>query len=143
MDLNANGQVDDGSELFGNGAEMIADGSAAGNGFLALGQYDETFTGGNEDGVIDHRDGIWGHLYLWLDRNTNGLSDPGELIHVADAGFTRFGTIPTETKSHYDKHGNWLRYWAKATRLENGQPTTLDMVDVYLLKVKEKDNGNG
>lgn len=50
LDRNANGRIDDGSELFG-------DQHGAANGFLELGRYDD-----NGDGLIDARDGVFSSL---------------------------------------------------------------------------------
>lgn len=53
LDLNGNGTVDDGGELFGD-QTLLADGTRAKNGFEALAQYDS-----NGDGVIDAGDEIF------------------------------------------------------------------------------------
>lgn len=53
LDLNGNGTIDDGGELFGD-QTLLADGTRAKNGFEALAQYDS-----NGDGVIDAGDGIF------------------------------------------------------------------------------------
>lgn len=73
LDKNKNGQVDDGSEVFGD-YHILADGTRAKNGFEALAQYDT-----NNDGIIDENDEIFDQLKLWIDSNGNGVSDSGEL----------------------------------------------------------------
>jgi len=40
----------------------------------------------NQDGVFDNNDAKWSDFYLWQDLNGNGVSDPGELKRLADAG---------------------------------------------------------
>jgi len=50
IDKNNNGKIDNGNELFGNNT-LLADGSTATNGFLALATYDT-----NKDGKIDASD---------------------------------------------------------------------------------------
>ena len=50
LDLNGNGTIDNGGELFGD-KTLLADGTTAKNGFEALAQYD-----GNGDGVIDENE---------------------------------------------------------------------------------------
>ncbi|WP_297751442.1 hypothetical protein [Hydrogenophaga sp.] len=50
-DLNGNGRIDSGAELFGNHTKL-ADGSRAAHGFHALAELDS-----NRDGVVDARDG--------------------------------------------------------------------------------------
>ena len=143
MDLNDDGRVADGSELFGNGTEMITSGEKARNGFVALAQYDTALLGGNDDGFIDAADGIWDYLYLWTDRNSNGHSEPGEWASVSASGLTRLGTIPTENLKTTDRFNNWLRFWSTATKQRNGKTTVLNLIDVYLRKSKERPGGNG
>ena len=72
-DGNGNGVIDDGSEMFGNGV-LLADGTHARNGFVALAQFDA-----NRDAVIDENDGIWNELLLWRDENHDAISQPSEV----------------------------------------------------------------
>jgi hypothetical protein len=65
LDLNGNGIIDNGSELFGNNT-ILPDGSKASNGFEALKQYDS-----NGDGVINHVDDIWSKLRVWQDQTAD------------------------------------------------------------------------
>lgn len=92
LDLNGNGKIDDGSELFGDHTKL-ADGSFAADGFAALAQYDT-----NGDGVIDAQDDIFSQLRIWRDANGNGQSDSGELIGLAEAGVSSI-SLKTEKPS--------------------------------------------
>lgn len=67
----ANGQVTSGLQLFGT-----AGGSA--NGFAALAAYDT-----NGDGVIDQNDAVFAQLRVWVDSNSDGHVDPGELLSLS------------------------------------------------------------
>lgn len=58
LDLNSNGVVDDGSELFGSGTWLINEGTWASNGFLGLAQYDDPSLGGDDDELITENDDI-------------------------------------------------------------------------------------
>ena len=40
----------------------------------------------NQDGMFDAQDGKWQRFLLWQDRNGNGVSDPGELRSLVEAG---------------------------------------------------------
>jgi hypothetical protein len=77
-DLNENGKIDNGGELFGNhtlvGEEKAADG------FAALAQYDE-----NADGIIDENDDIYHLMRLWND-DGDGVSEDGEFKTLEDMG---------------------------------------------------------
>ena len=82
LDLNGNGTVDDGGELFGD-QTLLADGTRAKNGFEALAQYDS-----NGDGVIDAGDEIFDSLRIWVDADGNGVSGEGEMKTLAELGIT-------------------------------------------------------
>lgn len=80
LDINGNGKIDNGREVFGD-FHLLADGTNAKNGFEALAQYDT-----NEDGIIDEEDEIFGKLRLWTDSNSDGESSPAELKKLSDFG---------------------------------------------------------
>lgn len=75
LDENGNGIIDNQSELFGDIK------SAA---YKHLAEYDS-----NEDGKITRRDNVWKHLRMWIDKNSNGKTDPGELKTMKDLGMTK------------------------------------------------------
>lgn len=79
LDLDGSGFIENGRELFGD-ETYKADGIKATSGFDALSQYDE-----NGDKIIDENDTIYDRLLLWIDSNSNGFSDKGELISIKDA----------------------------------------------------------
>ncbi|MCG8709142.1 hypothetical protein JHU04_002376 [Brenneria sp. 4F2] len=80
LDKNANGQIDDGNELFGNNS-VTDTGKNATNGFTALAEYDH-----NDDGVIDSQDAVFETLQVWRDVNGDGVTDSGELLSLGEAG---------------------------------------------------------
>ena len=80
LDRNANGAVDDGSELFGSMTPLTTGGRAS-NGFVALAELDD-----DADGIISSGDSAFGHLLLWRDLDQNRLSSPNELTLASDAG---------------------------------------------------------
>lgn len=82
FDRNGDGVINDGAELFGDATPSIHGGTAA-NGFEALAEADA-----NHDGMIDANDPIWRDLLLWIDANHDGVSQPGELQHVAASPVT-------------------------------------------------------
>lgn len=76
-DLNHNGIVDDGSELFST-STAIRDSQLATNGFNALADLDS-----NSDGFIDSNDSAFAEIGLWSDLNANGVTDSGETIPLS------------------------------------------------------------
>ncbi len=135
-DVNGNGEVDNGSELFGNGTRLVLQGNAlAKNGFEGLAQWDLNQLGGNENGVIDPNDAVWSVLFLWLDANADGISQPSEMRDPADLGLSRIGLKYKDWKS-MDEHGNILRFWAKAFK-DSGPSKKFNVVDVFFKPVSE------
>ncbi|MER9348235.1 type I secretion C-terminal target domain-containing protein, partial [Mesorhizobium sp. M0227] len=93
VDLNHDGKIDDGTELFtpNFGGGNFASGAAA------LASLDS-----NHDGVIDHNDTAFDSLLIWKDANANGTSDAGELSHLADNGIVSISTAATPTVGEID-----------------------------------------
>jgi len=81
-DLNGDGQINDGTELFGEGT-VLANGTKATDGYAALSALDS-----NLDGVIDAQDAAWGQLLVWQDKNTDGKTGAGELVSLQNLGVT-------------------------------------------------------
>jgi hypothetical protein len=80
LDRNENGVIDDGRELFGS-TTILATGETALDGFVALAEFDA-----NGDGKIDRADPIYERLLLWFDRDSNGKSEPTELVPLRFGG---------------------------------------------------------
>ncbi|WP_306423178.1 calcium-binding protein, partial [Acinetobacter sp. YH12086] len=80
LDLNENGEIDNGGELFGTDT-LLANGEKAVDGFEALAQYDN-----NKDKIIDENDDIYQSLKIWKDANGDGISQQNELFGFSDLG---------------------------------------------------------
>jgi hypothetical protein len=109
MDLDGNGAIDGGRELFGEGTRLAHSGKKARDGYAALAQYDS-----NRDGMIDSKDAAYSKLLVWFDRNKDGQSSAGELVSLASTGVTK---VALKHKALKDAgrfvNGNELRTTAK------------------------------
>jgi trimeric autotransporter adhesin len=80
MDVNGDGQINSGAELFGD-RTVLADGSRAVDGWAALRAMDS-----NHDGKVDAQDAQFNQLRVWVDADSDGVTDAGELRSLADQG---------------------------------------------------------
>ncbi len=99
LDVDGNGSIDGGNELFGSGSRM-ADGSRANHGFMALSALDA-----NADGQVDAADPRFAELTMWRDYDADRRSLASELEPLASAGIT---SIPVQWTSaiECDERGN-------------------------------------
>jgi hypothetical protein len=135
LDRNGNGTIDSGAELFGSRSPAYADSSTplSENGFDALMLLEgPTYGRSTLDQIIDARDEVYARLRLWFDRNHNGISEPDELVALADAGVL---AISSEYKkvARRDEHGNKFSLMGKALfRDPEGKEVWRTVYDVYL-----------
>ncbi len=114
-DLNGNGTIDNGSELFGDNT-TLSDGTRAADGFAALADLDS-----NGDGVIDASDAAFGELKVWQDLNQDGISQAGELKTLSELGITALST--GATANGQVQNGNTVTATAGFTRADGSQGT--------------------
>ena len=98
-DINGNGIIDNGTELFGNNS-VLSSGEKAVNGFEALKDLDD-----NNDGIFDRNDKAWNEVKIWQDKNFNGLSDEGELLTLEQAGIAGIN-LDYDNQENVDENGN-------------------------------------
>ncbi|MET3459277.1 calcium-binding protein, partial [Variovorax atrisoli] len=92
-DINGNGAIDSGRELFGVDT-IKSNGEKATNGFDALADLDS-----NNDGQFTSSDFAWNQIKVWRDFNQNGISDTGELFNLDQIGISRIGVVGSTTNS--------------------------------------------
>jgi len=122
-DVNGDGVINDGSELFGS-ATRLADGSSAGHGYNALAALDS-----NGDGAVDATDQAFGSLKVWVDGDADGITDIGELRGLVDMGVASL-SLAHEASDQMD-NGNAVALVGSYTT-HGGQ--TMEMADVWFAK---------
>lgn len=121
LDRNANGTIDNGTELFGDVTAQTQ--PAAGeerNGFRALAEFDKTTNGGQSDDRIDSSDAVFFSLRLWQDANHDGVSQSTELKGLPSSGIAVINLNYKESR-RIDRFGNQLRYRAKVEGVHGTQ----------------------
>ena len=121
MDLNHDGLINSGAELFGNGT-LLANGSKAADGWAALAGLDS-----NADGLINALDAQFANLRVWRDDDTDGVTDAGELLSLADAGIASISLA--HDASVTAQNGNLLSGKAVVTHTDG---STTDVTDAWL-----------
>lgn len=98
-DLDGDGTIDNGAELFGSNT-LLASGQKAANGFEALRGLD-----GNNDGKIDSTDAVFAQLRIWKDASQDGITQDDELLTLEQASVASIGTGYTN-QTVTDANGN-------------------------------------
>jgi hypothetical protein len=111
LDLNHDGKIGNGQQLFGN-ATAVRGKTGQRLGFKALALYDTPKYGGNGDGVIDAKDAIYSKLLIWVDKNHNGVTDPGETMTLQKTGIKSI-SVDYQDAQKTDAYGNQFRHRAQ------------------------------
>jgi putative uncharacterized protein (fragment) len=121
-DRNENGVIDDGTELFGDktvtNTAFGYTSKAAENGFEALKAFDS-----NNDNIIDEKDEKFDKLLLWQDKNSNAVTDEGELKTLREHNIKSIDLNYQNINS--TNNGNFIRQTSKVT-FNDGTTTTAD-----------------
>jgi hypothetical protein len=112
-DIDGNGVIDSGRELFGDNTRL-ANGQTAAHGFAALADLDlgsvvNGVTVGARDGVIDARDACFSELRVWRDLDQDGVSQADELATLLDAGIAAISLSNTTTSKNYGGNATQTR----------------------------------
>ncbi|MCM1123686.1 MAG: hypothetical protein NC416_13975 [Eubacterium sp.] len=116
LDLNGDGVINDGGELFG---------TKSGNGFADLAGYDA-----DGNGWIDEADAIWEKLLIW----TKDDEGNDKLYHLSDLGIGAIGLNNVSTQfalnSEQDNHNNAMIRNTGIFLYENGTVSTVQHLDM-------------
>ncbi|QDL56148.1 hypothetical protein [Rhodoferax aquaticus] len=131
-DINGNGKIDSGRELFGDNTILTRGpkaGQTAAHGFEALADLDS-----NGDGKFDANDAAFASVKLWKDANQDGISQANELFTFADLGVASINVAGTA--SNVDLGGNNTQTFAGSfttTSGTNGNAGTAQLAGSLLL----------
>ena len=134
FDRDGDGMITCGAEMFGNFTPLswTRDGPKAANGFAALEWFDRNEQGGNGDGWITTTDAVWSRLGIWIDANHNGVTEPGELQTLDEAGITSISVAAHESRRQ-DRFGNEFRFRGWAGMMHRGRQVLREIFDVFLV----------
>ena len=121
FDINGDGVINDGSEMFGE-ATRLSNGNLASNGFEALADLDF-----NLDGVLDGKDPLFSGLQIWKDANSDGITDLGELFGLGDQNILSFDLDPQG--SERVENGNQIKL---VSTYATGDGAHHEIADVWL-----------
>jgi hypothetical protein len=122
-DLNGDGIINSGKELFGSGTEL-GSGQRATDGYAAMRELDL-----NHDGKLNALDQSFGELKVWVDADSDGQTDGGELKSLQELGITEMN-LAAQANSTIDQ-GNLVGLVSGYTT-SDGQTHT--MADVWFAK---------
>jgi trimeric autotransporter adhesin len=120
-DLNGDGVINNGSELFGEFTKL-ADGSTARDGFEALADLDT-----NGDGWVTADDDAFASLAVWIDANADGITGAGELRSLADLGIVGISVSNVSVNPSVDASGNVIALQTTFTREDGTSSTVADV----------------
>ncbi|HFC6745187.1 TPA: iron-regulated protein FrpC, partial [Neisseria meningitidis] len=121
-DLNGNGIIDNGAELFGDNTKL-ADGSFAKHGYAALAELDS-----NGDNIINAADAAFQTLRVWQDLNQDGISQANELRTLEELGIQSLDLAYKDVNKNLG-NGNTLAQQGSYTKTDG---TTAKMGDLLL-----------
>ncbi len=120
LDLDKNGKIDSGKEIFGNHS-VLSNGATAAHGYAALAELDS-----NHDNLINQADELFSSLKVWQDINQDGISQANELFTLDALGIQSLNLEHQENSKDLG-NGNRLTHIGSYTKTDG---TTGEMGDV-------------
>lgn len=111
LDLDGNGKIDSGKEIFGNNT-LLSNGATAKDGYVALANLDT-----NRDNLISQADELFGRLQVWQDLNQDGISQENELFTLQALGIQSLNLEHKETNQDLGG-GNRLTHIGSYTKTD-------------------------
>jgi len=118
-DINKDGAINNGSELFGS-ATSLGNGKTAADGYVAMRALDT-----NKDGVLDANDAAFAELMVWTDLDGNGVTGANELTNLSDLGINSISL--NATKSTQTNNGNLIGLMGSYTTTDGKTHTMGDV----------------
>lgn len=116
----------DGTKTVRSGKQLFGDNNSM-NGFDALKRYDE-----NSDNKIDKNDRIFSKLFLWQDKNGNGVSEKTEVVTLEKLGITSINLKYNNDQRLFKARGRAeLRQSSTFTFKQKGKVKTGEVYDVW------------
>jgi hypothetical protein len=115
LDRNGDGAITDIAEI-----SFLGDLKGAKTDLEGLRAFD-----GNGDGILDSSDKRFAAFRLWFDRNSNGVSDAGELKSLAEAGVAAISLTATAADGDGKQAGGNIIYGRAAFAYHDGRTGTL------------------
>nr|WP_315487863.1 hypothetical protein [uncultured Rhodoferax sp.] len=120
LDRNKDGSINGGAELFGEGTNL-ANGRKATNGYQALAELDT-----DGDGYISAADTTFSELMVWVDGDSDGVSETSELHSLESLNIAQLNLAAQSTFTV--DNGNVIGLASNYTTTDG---STHDMVDVW------------
>lgn len=121
LDRNGNGKVDDIGEI-----SFLGDTPGAKTDLEGLASFDT-----NGDGEITAQDSRFAEFKLWFDHNSNGVTDAGELLSLAEAGVTGFSLQAAANPNDQSERPNIIYNRSAFTKSDGSTGVTLDAGIAY------------
>ena len=123
-DINGNGIIDNGRELFGD-TTILKNGKTASNGFIALAELDS-----NGDGLFTASEAKQYGVKIWIDSDCDGISAENELFDFEEVGVESID-LAYEEINIIDKYGNSYNQKSIAIMSDGSM---VDIIDIWFTR---------
>ena len=118
-DINGDGKITSGAELFGNFTKL-KNGELAKNGAQALKDLDD-----NNDGIFDSNDKAFNEILVWQDKNSDGISQKNELKTLSEHNIKSIDLEFSTDNTALDKDNKQILIGSFSTNISNESKNNL------------------